>query len=200
MVRTSRTVRWSNTLPASLLVDLSSIYNNSFTIRRQKKILFKLYNSPIADTQGALVILKTTFAGFTSVFISGMKILLNKSVQMLDFDMKTVIFWWITPLLIKQNRTHLLNKPSRSNGKTVLEAVNARLCDQTKHFLTLWLEADMVLDQILDRDTFNMQPGQRRPASVPLQDPSGSPALVGSSFLTRVWNTWIEEPESDRKL
>lgn len=146
IVRTSRTVRWSNTLPASLLVDLSSIYNNSFTIRRQKKILFKLCNTPIADTWGALVILKTTFAGFTSVFISGMNILLNKSVQMLDFDMKTVIFWWIRPLLIKQKRTHSLTKASRSNGKTVSEAINARLWDQTKHLLTLWLEADMVLD------------------------------------------------------
>lgn len=120
---------------------------------------------------------------------------------MLDFDMKTVIFWWIRPLPVKKNRPHLLPKPSRSNGKTDSEAINARLCDQTKHILTLWLEADMVLDQILDRDTFNMQPGQRRPASVPLQDPSGSLALVGSSSsLTRVWNTWIEEPVWQKTL
>lgn len=128
-----------------------------------------------------------------------MKILLNKSVQMLDFDMKLWFFWGIRPLPIKQNRPHLLTKPSRSKGKMVSEVVNARLCVQTKHLLTLWLEAVMVLDQILDRDPFNMQPGQRRPASVPLQDPSGSPALVGSSSsLTRVWNTWIEEPENFR--
>lgn len=62
------------------------------------------------------------------------------------------------------------------------QKVSPRLCDQIKH-LTLWLEAVMVLEQILDQDTFSRQPGHKRPAPVPLQDPPGSPALVGSSSL-----------------
>lgn len=68
----------------------------------------------------------------------------------------------------------------------VTKGVNPRLFEQKKHLLTLWLEAVMVLEQILDQDAFSRQPGHKRPAPVPLQDPSGSPALVGSSSLLTV--------------
>lgn len=43
-----------------------------------------------------------------------------------------------------------------------IQAVNPRLCQRTKHLLTLWLEAVMVLDQILDQDAFSKQPTTER--------------------------------------